>query len=114
MLLNNLKFALRNIIKHRQYVTISVLGLAIGFTAFVLISLFLKYEYSWDAYNENYSRIYRVQVKMNLNGKENIWAQTPAITPKLLAGKFPEIEKVTLVKETWGKFLASSNCRQFH
>src|SRR3972149_5053507 len=98
--------AIRNIYKHKTLSLISVLGLAIGFAAFILISVFLKYEYSYDKHNENYGRIYRVIQKVQLSGKEETWNQTPAILPAMLRNKIPEFEQVVLMREAWGEFLS--------
>ena len=70
MFRNIFKIALRNIVKHKLYSVINIFGLTVGFTAYILISLFLKYEYNWDTVNTNYDRIYRVQVKATLSGKQ--------------------------------------------
>ena len=113
MFIHNLKFALRNITKNKQYAAISVLGLTIGFTAFILMSLFLKYENNWDTHNVNYNRIFRVQEKVTITGKEEIWTQTHGAVAELISGKYPEIENIVVLRETWGQYLSSTKCKQF-
>lgn len=39
--------SLRNMLKQKVYTIINVLGLALGFTAIILIGLFIRYELNW-------------------------------------------------------------------
>jgi len=117
MIRNFLKITLRNIIRHKVYSAISVLGLAIGFSAFILISLFINYEYSWDKHNTNYDRIYRVQrfypkAVHATNGNDIL-----PITAPLLQNYWcdlSEIEKIALFRENRGVFLASDPQNQIY
>ncbi|MFZ1805905.1 MAG: ABC transporter permease [Cyclobacteriaceae bacterium] len=60
MILHYLKVALRNISRFRVYSSINVLGLVIGFSCFLLISLYVIHEYSYDQYHLKGDRIYRL------------------------------------------------------
>jgi putative ABC transport system permease protein len=113
MIKNIFLIAVRNIQKHKIYSAINILGLAVGFTAFILISLFLKYETSWDRQNENYKNIYRFQERAKLSDKLEVWTQSPPVLMGLLQDKYPEFEKLALLQETWGQFIASSKIRDF-
>jgi putative ABC transport system permease protein len=113
MILTIFKTVIRNIIKHRVYSIVNIAGLTIGLTAFILISLFLKYEFSWDKQNEKYDRIYRIQIRALLSGKEEVGTQTPPNLTDLLKDKYPEFEKILLIREVWGQFLSSSHTQAF-
>ncbi|MBN2347591.1 MAG: ABC transporter permease [Bacteroidales bacterium] len=113
MILTTFKLAFRNLSKNRVQALISIFGLTIGFTAFILISLYLNYEYSWDKQNTNYDRIYRVQQRVNLSTGEEFWNQTQAALPKYLRENYPEVENSVLVREAWGEFLSSSKVQTF-
>ncbi|HET6557444.1 MAG TPA: ABC transporter permease [Prolixibacteraceae bacterium] len=118
MISNIWKISVRNILKHRIYSSINVFGLALGFTAFILISLFIQYELGWDQSNAHYDRIYRVQRHM-VNAKfaiggNDISPHTRAITAQLLEKQFPEFEKITLIQESYGKFLSVTEDRQVY
>jgi putative ABC transport system permease protein len=86
------------------------LGLALGFTAFMLISLFIQHELGWDKSNVNYDRIYRVQRYMTnaryAVGGNEISPHTRPITAQLLEKQFPEFEKITAIQESYDKFLS--------
>lgn len=110
----NLKFktSIRNLNKHKVNTAINVVGLAIGFSAFILISLFIHYEESWDKHNKNYDRIYRAQrtyVKAiaAMDGN-NISPHTHGITAKLIESACPEVEKTMVVEQLDGRYLSSS------
>lgn len=108
--------SVRNMLKHKVFSLINVLGLALGFTAFILIGLFIQYELTWDKSNASYNRIYRIQrhyykIMYAMNGND-ISPHTRAITAQLLEKQFPEFEKVTVVRENGGKFLAIETDKQ--
>lgn len=63
MFRNNLKIGFRNLWKYKMGSLINISGLAIGIAAFVLISLFIKDELSYDQHHKNADEIYRVTVK---------------------------------------------------
>lgn len=111
-----LKISIRNLLKHKLFSLINITGLALGFTAFILISLFVRFELSWDKSNINYDNIYRIQRHYSktlyaMDGND-ISPHTRAITAQLIEKQFPEIRKVTVIRENGGKFLASDPSRQ--
>lgn len=114
----SLKASIRNLNKHRLNTAINVVGLAIGFSAFILISLFVRYEKNWDKHNQNYDRIYRAQrtyVKAvaSMDGN-NISPHTHGITAKLIESKCPEVENTLVVEELDGKYLSASPEKQIY
>ncbi len=110
------KISVRNILKHKIYSSINVLGLALGFTAFILVGLFIQYDLSWDKSNAKYDRIYRVQrhfVKnLNVMDGNDISPHTHAITASLLEKQFPDFEKITVIRYNGAKYLSSDPNRQ--
>ena len=60
MFKNYLKIALRNLIKHKRYSLINILGLGIGLACFILIMLWVQYELSFDRFHKNCDDIYIV------------------------------------------------------
>jgi putative ABC transport system permease protein len=70
---NYLKIAVRNMLRSKAYSIINVLGLAIGMAATILILLFVQNELSYDKYNANSDRIYRVtRAWYNVDGEESL------------------------------------------
>ena len=60
MLRNYLLIAFRNLLKHKAFSFINITGVAVGLGCFLLIALYVKDELSYDRYNTNADRIFRV------------------------------------------------------
>lgn len=52
--------ALRNLLRHKEYSLINIFGLAIGMASVILILLFVREELSFDSFQTNRDRIYRL------------------------------------------------------
>ena len=93
MLRSFLQIAIRNFAKRKGYSVLNLLGLTIGITCCLLIFEYVAYERSYDSYNSNANRIYRVQESDYQNGRFEVrWASTsPGVGPALKRD-FPEIE----------------------
>ncbi|MGC3946075.1 MAG: ABC transporter permease [Chryseolinea sp.] len=93
MLRNYLTTTFRNVLKHRVFSAINVVGLGIGITACLLILQFVMYELSYDKFNEKFERIYRVTNDRFQHGKliQHGTITYPTIGPAM-AADFPEIE----------------------
>ncbi|MDQ6764453.1 MAG: ABC transporter permease [Bacteroidota bacterium] len=60
MIKNYLKIAFRNLIRHKAFSAINIAGLAIGIASCMLVFIVVSYELSYDKFQPNYKRIYRV------------------------------------------------------
>lgn len=60
MFRNYLKIAWRNVIRHKTYSVINVAGLAVGFAAFLLIFLVVRYERSFDQFHVHKNHLFRL------------------------------------------------------
>lgn len=60
MLKNYFKIAFNQVLNHKLYSAINILGLAVGLACFVLITLFVLDELSYDKQYKNADRIYRI------------------------------------------------------
>ncbi|MEQ9425768.1 MAG: ABC transporter permease [Cyclobacteriaceae bacterium] len=90
---NYFKIAWRNLYKYRMYSGIKIGGFAIGIAAFILISLFVLDELSYDQHYERKDDLYRV---LNVSTDPNQFGRWPAFPPmvKQVLEGFPEVEKV--------------------
>ena len=71
------------------------MGLSIGMAVFILISLWIGYEKSFDTFHENGDRIYVLMTDMTTPNKPiTIWSTTPAPLGPVIEDKIPEVEKV--------------------
>ena len=69
MLTNYLIIAYRNIARHKIFSAINIFGLAIGLATCLLIFQFVTFELSYDTFNENFERTYRVTNDRFQNGE---------------------------------------------
>ncbi|WP_299836004.1 ABC transporter permease [uncultured Tenacibaculum sp.] len=60
MLKNYFKIAWRNIMKHKVFSLINVIGLTIGLSASFIIGLMIYYDFTFDNFHKDSDRIYRV------------------------------------------------------
>lgn len=108
MFVNYLKITLRNLIYHKNLSIIKIIGLAIGMAAFILIAFYIQYELSFNKFNKNYNRIYRVEtehVLTNGNEKSN---NTPYPLAPVLVDNFPEILHAARLMPLGEKSLSSN------
>jgi putative ABC transport system permease protein len=69
MFRNYLTIALRNIVRHRLYSLINIVGLAVGLACAVFIILFIRDEISYDTWIADSNKLYRVEVTFTLPGQ---------------------------------------------
>ena len=91
MIKNYIKIALRNLFKYKIYSFINIIGLSVGISACILILLFVNDELSFDKYNANYDRIFRVHTQGSLSGRDINIAVSPAPLGETLVKEFPQV-----------------------
>lgn len=69
MFKNYLVLALRSLIKNKALTGINILGLAIGISASLVIFLLVNYHFSFDKFQKDSDRIYRVVSNFNFSGE---------------------------------------------
>lgn len=100
MFSNYLKIAIRNIVKQKGYSFINIVGLSVGLSAFIIISLWIYHELSWDKHNRNFDRIYRfAQVQHYTTGPFTV-SNMPAPLAADAKRDFAEFEEVFRYFET--------------
>jgi len=92
MLQNYVKIALRNLLKHKGYSAINVLGLAIGLTSCLLIFLYVMDEFSFDRFHEKADSIYRMDWDFNYDNNVGIGPTTPPPLADALVTELPEVK----------------------
>jgi putative ABC transport system permease protein len=113
MLINYLKTAFRNLVRHRSYAAINVFGLALGLAACWLIVMYVADELSYDRYHTNANRIYRVVQHARWNDNDLHEAPTSAPFAPAMKAEFSEIqEAVRIVAE--GDGIITYNDKKIH
>jgi hypothetical protein len=101
MIKNYFRIAIRNLIRHKGYSFINITGLAIGIAACLLIFVVVGYELSYDSFQKNYDRIYRVVTTgIRGDGSQDHNPGIPGPAYSALKEDFPQIEKVVPVAAT--------------
>ncbi len=72
MLKSYFKIAWRNITKHKVFSLINVVGIAIGICGFLVISLIVHYDLSFDNFHPDKERIYRLVGDLKTASGEDI------------------------------------------
>ena len=95
MFRNFVILALRNIIRNRIQSVIQIVSLVIGIAAFILIGLYVKNEVSYDRFNENFDRIYRLEFGNRVG--------QPTAPGHQIKQQFSEVENVVRLVNWQGK-----------
>jgi putative ABC transport system permease protein len=98
MLRNYFKIAWRNITRQKGYSLINIVGLGIGIAACLLILQYVSFELSYENFQVNKDRIYRVKQDRYDNGKLSTeWAAGAYAVGNSFKDAIPEIEDYTKV-----------------
>ncbi len=89
MLRSFVTLTFRTLWRNKVTSAINIFSLTIGISAFILIMLYVHHELSYDKFNENYDRIYRLQT-------EN-YAKFPPIIGEHLKNQVAEIENIARI-----------------
>ena len=92
MIKNYLKQSWRSIIKNKTYSLLNIIGLSIGLTCFALIALWVNHELSYDKFNDNYGRIFRLTGIEKRESGISESAVSSAPMAKALQNDYPEVE----------------------
>ncbi len=92
MLKNYLKIALRSLLKDKLYTFIILIGLSLGITCCLLITLFVKHELSYENFHTNKNRLVRAIMDYNIGGNGNKGSYTSTYVGPSFQKNFPEVE----------------------
>ena len=99
MLKSYLKIAWRNLLRHKAFSLINILGLSIGIATCTIIFLYVRHELTYDQYNKKASRIVRVTANL-LSPENNLQLATgPALLAPSLKRNLPEIAEAVRIQE---------------
>src|ERR1700689_4054351 len=103
MVANFFRIALRNLFKNKIFSFINVFGLALGIASSLLIVEYARYELSYDKFEANSGRIYRLQLDRYNDGKLSTrWAAgAPGLGPAV-KDALPEIESFARLSNMGG------------
>ncbi|WP_374949099.1 ABC transporter permease [Mucilaginibacter sp.] len=99
MFKNYIKTAFRSLKKNKGFTIINVFGLALGLCVCMLIVFYVVDELSYDRYNVNASRIYRVNDDIKFGGNEKSYSQSPAPLAQTFLNDLPEVESAVRFRQ---------------
>src|ERR1044071_7814110 len=103
MIRNYLKIAWRNLLRHKAYSAINVTGLAAGIAACLLIFVVVQFELSYDRFQKNYNRIYRVVTyTKHSDGSEQHNPGVPVPAIDAMRAEIPQFEKIAATNSASG------------
>lgn len=105
MFKNYLKIAWRNLLKNKTFSLINIAGLASGLACFILITLYIIDELSYDRFHEKADRIYRVHSDIRFGGTDMSLAVTSDPMGATLKKDYPQVEQFTRIYASEGSKL---------
>jgi ABC-type antimicrobial peptide transport system permease subunit len=92
MITNYLKTAWRNLLRHKQFTFLNLLGLSTGLASAILIFLWVNGEMHVDRFNEKDSRLYKVLFNIPMENTVLTLQSTPSPLAPALVKEMPEVE----------------------
>ena len=102
MFKNYIKTAWRNLLKRKVFSLINILGLAIGLACFLLISMYVVDELSFDRFHQKADRIFRVHSNIVFGGTELKLGVCSDPMGATLKKDYPEVEEFTRIYNSEG------------
>lgn len=113
MIANYFKIAVRNILKHKFFSAINILGMTVGVTACLLILLYVKDELSYDRFHQHADRIYQVGLHGKIGDQDLHVANTCPPLAAALVNEVPEIEDATRLSPNFGELIVKVDDKSF-
>lgn len=92
MLRNYFKTSVRNLLKHKAFAAINIMGLALSMSVCLLLILIVKEQYSIDKHVAHGERIYRIYSQRDGNGTR--FATSPIPVGSTLAEDYTQVEQL--------------------
>ena len=98
MIRNYITTAIRNLLKHKGYSLVNVIGLTLGLAGCILMLLYIRYETSYDDFHLKKDRLYRLEAGFLFDGSETKFTTTPSPWGPVLLADYPSIENLTRLR----------------
>jgi ABC-type antimicrobial peptide transport system permease subunit len=104
------KIAWRNIVRHKTYSVINVAGLAVGFAAFLLIFLVVRYEQSFDQFHVHKKQLFRLIRVARNPAHENYRMGVPFPVAPTLRSNLPQLANAgAIVRDEFVQVIIKDN-----
>lgn len=106
MFRTNLKLIIRKLRREKLYAFVNILGLTVGLTAFLLITLYVRDELSYDKFHGNYHELYRVSATdTTRNMKQGVIAPDMA---EMIVSDIPAVKSAVRVMDAGERSLLNA------
>ncbi|HEY5615572.1 MAG TPA: ABC transporter permease, partial [Bacteroidota bacterium] len=107
MFANYVKIALRNILRHKWYSAVNILGLALGISCSLMIAVLITFELGFDMHHPKGERLYRIVTdELRANGRLTQSGGSPGAIAEALLKDVSDVEQATLVFVDGGGLLS--------
>jgi len=113
MIFKNIPFILRRFSRQKLTTSLHIVGLTLGITVCLLIGLFIKYEVSFDAYENKADRTYRINQVWVDFGKKIFHYSTPFPLADQVRKDIPGLENVTKVHHPFQSIIEINPAKRF-
>lgn len=97
MIRNYLLIAFRNLLKHKTFSILNILGLSVGISCCLLLALYVQDEWSYDKHFAAHERTYRITTTFKNNEGDILNPRTSPPIAMAVRTEFPEVENATRV-----------------
>lgn len=107
MFKNNLKIAIRALLRQKVYAFINIAGLAVGIASCLLIAMFVQNEFSYDRFFQNGDQINKLVLERIYPDHSTYYATIPHSFAKVAVIDYAEIESSTMITGPFGNTIIS-------
>lgn len=100
MIRNLVTITFRSLKKRLSYSILNIAGLAASITFALLLWLYVADQTSYDKHYALSDRIYRVNLETNMNGKQDIYSNSPQPVAAALKATYPQIDQTVRIALT--------------
>jgi putative ABC transport system permease protein len=97
MFANNIKTAIRSLLKNKGFTLLNLLGLTLGISTCLLILFYVADELSYDNYNLKLDRIFRINTDLKSDNTFSSRAIAAPVVASKMMKDFPEVERATRI-----------------
>ncbi|WP_172796070.1 ABC transporter permease, partial [Roseivirga echinicomitans] len=105
MIKNYLRLAYRRLLKDKFFSVLNITGLTVGVTSFILLSLYVRQELSFDKFHTNGERIYALAENVNTQNGSEVWESYRVSYAALMKDRIPEFQKMAMLGFVSGKLV---------
>src|SRR5688572_30242219 len=109
MIKNYLLITWRSMMKNKLFISINILGLAIGIGCCIVAYFNWEYDDRFDKHHANREQIYRVSTVREFDSRTTLYGYAPEPLANVIRQNMPDVEKVVRMNWSWSNFKVGDN-----